>query len=382
MDKIQRRERIEYLDYAKALSIFMVLMCHRLLLIIPVLGFAMPAFFIISGYTSKNRTDLREYAIRLAKRLLVPYWTACAVYCVLDVVRAYAFGYSDWHIVIPGFVTLLYGSSYKIPVIGGIGEFIRQSALSEIVGTQCLMDIMTPLNCHLWFLPVMFSGAIIFSVIMRYRKANMLRDILLIVVLILVGAIELIPGMIQLPYGIGRAFPAAAYMLVGRIFKEKDIFDKGGIILRTCIAVITAAIGVFLGTKGYMNGGWNSSYYGAGGVLGLYLSFIAGMLLVYAGVILCKMIWRSPFKKLKYVLGVIGRNTMPVYLWHYILFMIADMIAVHIFNYQMTPDIYWGELFDGNYLLYRWIVLLITWAVLVGVGEYKNNRYIKTERKE
>lgn len=376
---MQDKRRIEYFDYAKAISIFMVLMCHRLLLKIHVLGFAMPAFFVISGYTSKNSPDLRKYVKRQVKSLLVPYWVACAVYCVIDVIRAYVFEYSTWRIVVPGLATLVYGSSYNVPVIGELGRFIRESSPQGNLEIPWLMDIMTPLNCPLWFLPVMFSGSLIFTIVVRYRNESRLRDTLLIAALIAAGAVEIIPGMIQLPYGIGRGFLAAAYMLIGRIFKEKDIFNKGSSIVKTCISVAAAAGGIFLGTKGYMNGTWNSSYYGSGGALGLVISFVAGLLLVYAGVMLCRMIWLSPFNKLKYVLGVIGRNTLPTYLWHLALFFVADLIAVFGFKWQVTPEPYFVEMFDGTHLLYRWIVLFVTWAVLVVVGEHKN---IKTGKKE
>ena len=378
---MREKERVEYLDYAKAISIFMVMMCHRLLLKVPILGFAMPAFFIISGYTSKTEIDLRSYALKKAKTVLVPYWTACAVYSIIDVIRAYAFGYSNWLIIFPGLGSLVYGSSYNIPVIGEFGKFIKESYINGNLNTPWLMNIMTPLNCHLWFLPVLFSGSIIFAIIMRYRKWGPLTDFLLITVLILAGAIELIPGMIQLPYGIARGFVAAAYILIGRIIKERDLFNKGSVMQKTCTSIAAAAIGIFLGTKGYMNGNWNMSYYGDGGVWGLYISFIAGLLLVYAGVMLCKMIWCSPLEKLKYVLGVIGRNTLPAYLWHLLLYFIADLVAVFALGWQTTPEPYYVEMFDGSHLLYRWVVLFISWALLIVWGEYRRNRCGKRIKK-
>ena len=378
---MREKERVEYLDYAKAISIFIVLMCHRLLLKVHILGFAMPAFFIISGYTSKTEIDLRSYALKKAKAVLVPYWTACAVYSIIDVIRAYAFGYSNWLIIFPGLGSLVYGSSYNIPVIGEFGKFIKESYINGNLNTPWLMNIMTPLNCHLWFLPVLFSGSIIFAIIMRYRKWGPLTDFLLIVVLILTGAIELIPGMIQLPYGIVRGFVAAAYILIGRILKERDIFNKGSVMQKTCTSIAAAAIGIFLGTKGYMNGTWNMSYYGDGGVVGLYISFIAGLLLVYAGVMLCKMIWCSPFEKLKYVLGVIGRNTLPTYLWHFVIYFLADLFAVYVIGWQTTPEPYYVEMFDGSHLLYRWVVLFVTWTLLIIWGEYRRNRCGKRIKK-
>lgn len=373
MSKSPKSERIEYLDYAKSIAIFMVLMCHRLLLKIHILGFAMPVFFIISGYTSKDQTDLRQHIKRVVKSFLVPYWIACAIYSVLDVFRAYAYGYSDWRIIISGFATLVYGSSYNVPVIGDLGKIVMESARDGVLEFPWLMNIMSPLNCHLWFLPVIFSGSIIFTIYTRYRKKNILIDILIIIGFILIGAIEIIPGMIQLPYGIGRAFPAAAYMIIGRIFKEKDIFNQGSAIFKTCISVVAATIGIFLGTKGYMNGDWNRSYYGPGGILGLFLSFIAGLLLVYAGVMLCKMIWLSPIKPLKYILDVFGRYTKPVYLWHLAIYFAADLIAVFIFHWQMTPEPYWVEIFSEGHLLYRWLVLFISWVILAYLGKIVSN---------
>lgn len=375
MTYIPEQGRIEYLDYAKAIAIFMVLMCHRCLLKIHILGYAMPVFFILSGYTSKDQTDLRRYAGKLVKSFLVPYWIACAAYGVLDVIRAYAFGYSDWRIIISDFAALVYGSSYNVPVIGGLGRIVMESARNGVLEYPWLMNIMSPLNCHLWFLPVIFSGSIIFAIYMRFRKKSGVIDILMIVGLILAGAIEIIPGMIQLPYGIGRAFPAASYMLIGRIFKEKDIFNRGSTVQKTCISIVAAAIGIFLGTKGYMNGNWNRSYYGPGGVIGLFLSFLAGLLLVYAGIMLCRAIWLSPLKPLKTVLDVLGRNTMPVYLWHLALYFAADLIAVFVFRWQMTPEPFWVEIFDGGHLMYRWVVLFITWSLLAGFGEKTRRRY-------
>ena len=72
---------------------------------------------------------------------------------------------------------------------------------------------------------------------------------------------------------------------------------------------------------------------------------------------------------------------MPVYLWHLLLYFIADLVVVFALGWQTTPEPYYVEMFDGSHLLYRWVVLFISWALLIVWGEYRGDWFGKRIKK-
>ncbi len=78
-----RRRRIEWVDVAKCVGILMVMYGHNWLdwkYAYLFNAFHMPLFFILSGYTFSVKGNLRDFVLRKAKALLVPYCTFACIY--------------------------------------------------------------------------------------------------------------------------------------------------------------------------------------------------------------------------------------------------------------------------------------------------------------
>ena len=121
-----KKKRIEYLDYAKALAIFYVLINHSAFDFVGLNCFTMAVFFISSGYTYNSDNDsFGECFVKKLKRLMVPFWIAMAVSALLEIVRAPFIGYGDARSVIPVIVNLIYGSGL-VPNVGDFGRMLAE----------------------------------------------------------------------------------------------------------------------------------------------------------------------------------------------------------------------------------------------------------------
>lgn len=102
-NSISKPHRVSYLDYSKAIGIFLVIWGHSgaaftrsdtaNYLTRIIYQFHMPLFFIISGIgisisLKNNRADLKKKAVRLSERLLLPYVFWSAVYIPLNILAA------------------------------------------------------------------------------------------------------------------------------------------------------------------------------------------------------------------------------------------------------------------------------------------------------
>ncbi len=101
-NSISKPNRVSYLDYSKAIGIFLVIWGHSggtlrsdtsNFIVRIIFQFHMPLFFIISGIgismsLKNNRADLKKKAVRLSERLLLPYVFWSAVYIPLNILAA------------------------------------------------------------------------------------------------------------------------------------------------------------------------------------------------------------------------------------------------------------------------------------------------------
>lgn len=105
-------QRIEWVDYAKALAIFSVVLLHThadMLLSEIINGYVMPLFFFISGYLFSYRRNpaYGPFARKRCRQLIVPYlWLSVLSYlCWLIILRHYGNNPADnisWYMPIAG----------------------------------------------------------------------------------------------------------------------------------------------------------------------------------------------------------------------------------------------------------------------------------------
>ncbi len=220
-----KTKRIEYLDYAKAFAIFSVLFKHSSIYFTGINCFTMAVFFIASGYTyNPDKDSFCERFVKRLKRLMVPFWIVMAMDIILETIRATFIGYGTETEAIPIIANLIYGSGY-FPNCGKLGQLLIGST-PFVYNSKYMVNIIMPTNCHLWALPAMFTGYMIFSLYLKIVKnRNIFTDIVSIVILLLLASIETIQGIFQLPFGMGRGFVCTAFMIVGFFFKEYKTFE-------------------------------------------------------------------------------------------------------------------------------------------------------------
>lgn len=372
------KERLDYIDYVKAICIFWVLMEHRLLRPDGVGAFMIPAFFIVAGYTySPGTAGFMDYAIRRGKRLLVPYWIMMAFYAVVEAVRAPLFGYAGADIIIPALIPALYGSSRNLPCIGEFGQYVL-NIMSYKPQVPGFIDMILPSNCFMWFLPAMFSANIVFYFVSKYRKNTRWYDGLAIFGLLALTSLETLPGMIQLPYGLGRGFMGAAFMLLGLKLRETDYPADNhmtGQLLCLCIAIPISVLSV---VYEYDCLGFVVSYYGAHLPVDVFISFICGTAFSYVVIFICKLISKAPVKPLCSFLSLAGSNSMGLYLWHMLIFFLGDLFMVFGMKETLSPGFFFMECFAGKCFAYRWLMVILAYVFLTGIAYLRKKNNIKS----
>lgn len=368
------KKRIEYLDYAKAFAIFTVLFNHSAIEFRGMNCFTMAVFFISSGYTYNSDKD--SFGVCFAKklkRLMVPFWIAMAVSALLEAVRAPFIGYGSAKAAIPVIANLIYGSGL-FPNFGNLGKLLMEIP-PYTYNTKYMIDIVMPTNCQLWALPVMFMGYMMFYLYRKLvKRENAFTDIAAIVVLLLLASVETVPGIFQLPFGIGRGFVCAAFMIVGFRFREHGILEDTNVPRTIVIMLISLASVIGSILLGSDMSGMVISAYGPYGVLSVVLTFICGLGSAYVVFMICNYITLLPVKPVKDVLAVVGRNTMEIFLWHFTVFFVFDAIFILICNPVLSPNRFYDELFSEAYLSYRVIRIVLTIVVLSLYGQIKSQK--------
>lgn len=369
-----KRQRIEYLDYAKAFAVFAVLLTHSYFTFPGMNCFTMAVFFIAAGYTyHSDHESFKEFFVKKLKRLMVPFWLVMAMSVLLEIVRAPFIGYGTVREVIPILANLLYGSGL-FPNCGKLGQLLINST-PFTYNSRYMIDIIMPTNCHAWTLPAMFTGYLIFYCYRKtVKKKSTLSDVAAIAVMLLLASIETVPGIFQLPFGIGRGLFCAALMIAGFWFKEHDTFEdtnKIRIFITLAVCAAVTVISVLLGSYG---SDLVISNYGPYGVLSVILTFLGGLCSSYLMIMLCRFLHMLSIKPLNNMLAVVGRNTMEIYLWHFAVFFVFDAIFILTCNPVVSPSVYVDELFNDGYCLYRVLRIILTVVCLSLYGEMKGKK--------
>lgn len=367
------KEKIQIIDYAKAFGIFMVLLDHLgyssvVAYLLPVL----PIFFVSAGYVFKlGGKSFGSFVKQKGRKLLLPFWLAMLVYMVMEVFRAGYFGYaSPLAVVRLSLTEAIYGSG-MVPMLGRWGAILAAETPWQELSVPPI-DIVLPSNCHLWFLPAMFSACCIYYFFAKYKeRMNSGVKITLGILVLLIAGIETVPGMSQLPYGFGRGCVGAVFFLFGGWLKESGLFERksGHEMLRYFIAgLAVSAVSLLLGTRA---GGMVISNYGPYPFFSVFVYAAGGCGASLALLILCRYIELSPLNSLKKMLAAIGRNTMSIYLWQFLILNVADIVFLRLTGIEPEPANFYTVVISGKYFWYKLALLGITTASLTYYGLWK-----------
>lgn len=321
--------RSNYIDYAKALCIVMVVFIHTgFSALNNIILFAMPLFFAATGYTfSMGKRSFGENIIIRFKSIMLPYFLLMLFYTLVEMLRAKLFGYGDARVAYPALINTVYGSGI-IPLNGGIFDYLKE-IMSYKAQPQTGVDLILPANCHLWFLPAMFTAYLIFSSVVKFVRKNHLSKILVVICLILFASVEVVfMQTYQLPFGLGRGAIGAAFMLFGFWIKEYKLLEnksKRYYIITNILALVIFVGALYSGSDG---SALVRSIYGPHGVLSVFATFVGGVAGIWLIMSLCMIIEKLPTKQIKKLLSYTGRNVMTVYSWHMAVKFLFDAVYI------------------------------------------------------
>lgn len=305
-----KKQRVEYIDCAKFIGIFLLLIEHAGnwtdlssgggydTLKLWICSFHMPLFFIVYGMVSsykglKSWNDWKNYGLHQIKALVVPY--------------------ALW--------SMIYANGFGVKFFLGVGY-----------GSNPSLSYANT-NAVLWFLPTMFISTLLYQLVLNFldEKSKTIaytRLGICIIASIMLSQICSKFGSIRFPWGIDVALLGTVFMLVGHYGVQRVLFyclqdQKKSILLLTLCGSIGAVLS-------YMNKPLNGPYpvtvmaiaeYGKNiiaFVLGAVASTIA--VLVVSGNIKGKWI------------SYLGQHTLIIMAVHYILFPYTLFLTKLIFG--------------------------------------------------
>lgn len=302
------KERFIWVDYAKVLSICLVVSFHAPPRIEGYAGdviqlLRMPAFFLIAGYLFKIEkfTSLWQFIKHRSIQLLVPYASFFTLFYIL------------WLVVGRNMVG---GEELEYHVLEPLYEFI--SGNPTIVIAPC------------WFICCLFSIQIIYYLLAKYIPRKYL-----LALVILFPYLNCLTNLYGLPWNLAMAFNYIPFYAFSNQYKE--LITR--ISWKQWPVIVSALIVVLLSTY-YINSEneW----------IGCTLHTVNGLLILPAYILLCKTI--SIHKTAYRFVEFIGRNTIIILAIQNYIIGIIKIICTR----------FYGEnIFDDNYLLHISIVLFV-----------------------
>lgn len=304
MEEIVKKDRVKWIDTAKFLGIFFI-MIHHIGYIPEYISvvyspFILSVFFFASGYVSKS-TDFKTYIKKKSLTLLLPW--------------------------------LIYG---LVMVLVSVLAQRNISVLPYEIGRMFLQ--VRDYGDKLWFIPCLFVSSLIFFFI---ERLNTTKSFILSLLIALVGIFystyfpAVFPwGTNFLPWHINIALVAQFFMTVGKLFKGKaeeyaDKFFKPVFVLPLTVlyVALVLVINIFIGDFYSVQAYGNKPY-----------SFILWFIIEFFS--LAVIIGVSKIVKVNKFTAFVGQNTLLYYVFHIEIERFLSTIFRRIFFGDMTYDFY------------------------------------------
>lgn len=294
----KKNNRLEWLDFGKAMGILMVLMVHAecRLGVVTFYGgmFYMPVFFVAAGYTYRRKAgeSFGSFLKKKAKRLLIPYVGTSAFLWMFFWVKDSVFGGNPLDLKLHTILGILY-SRNQMYAMGYHGE------------NPVLMDV---LNAPLWFLTAMFLTYVYYELICRSGKKYPVLITGLAASVLWHWSTDLL-----LPWSLDAVPYFACFMAAGEWLRKRAGIKNQGKQWKW----ILTALAVFL-LSAHWNGSVNLScgFYGKSMLVYLAAGITGSVLIFAAGAAVGKI---CPF--VSRIFGWIGQETLPILCFHMFLFM-------------------------------------------------------------
>ena len=332
----KEKKRICYIDIAKCIAVFFVIVCHTGLIFPDTMQggmptkivhfaftFHLPVFFLASGYFFKLDQPLNlQFFKKSFRNLIVPYIVCCIIITIFALIVACFNGASKMEILIFWIKASLYGCGSENPL--------------QIIPTGQIGGI--------WFFLGLFWAQILILLVRRLP----LPGIWLFAIFMVDWYIA--QRYLILPFSLSTAPCAALFVYAGTLAKKYQVFDLKniGVTIATVICLVIWLVYIFA-TDYHMGMSLPILPHGLLDIIG---SFAGGFIVVK----LCKLC-EAHLGQLSKFLQWIGRNTLVVF-------------AVHIIQDNVIGD-YW-DILSAKLSIYfpdlAWIPFLIIRCLLIALA--------------
>ena len=266
------KERINWIDQAKGIGIFLVVIGHMnipLKLSVFIFSFHMPLFFFISGYLyneNKYSKDLKSIIISKATTLIWPFITFTIFACLLLILTK------------------------------------ENDLLKSFNFVEFLKGNRSP-NTPLWFLTALFTTELLFSQIIRFFKHKFL--LIFIFILVVAGFINASTLKIEGLLNIHIALIALLFFSGGWFFKKYGWINKFGGSNKQLLQIAISLILLLVVSLNNSKIDMLENNYG-----NIALMILAAFLGIIFTVLLAKQFLR--FKLVKTIVDYLGKNSLTI----------------------------------------------------------------------
>lgn len=310
---VKAKKRIDWLDLAKLIGIYFVIMAHQPInqdVIFIFNGFAIPLFFFLSGITTSNKS-VKEDIIKSARTVLVPY------------VCFFVISYFIWWLPI---------EFYRHPETWNrdFTDIILKPFVGLLVGFAGNSSYSTMVNSPLWFLPCFFWTKVIDTLVNAVKNKTVYR-----ILNVLIFALSIVLFKLNLNVGPFRILIQAILLypilLCGKFFKKyllKYFTDETLSIKKRLVIFIEFAVSLALfALRTYLEKKLNivSIYMG---FQGSWLQCLFGAITgVWAVISFSRLIGRSPK-----VLRTLSQNTLTILGFHIVIYLYLIIFLDKVLN--------------------------------------------------
>lgn len=314
----QESKRTEWIDICKALAIYCMVLGHtgtsqQVSTIIHV--FHMPVFFILSGYcfNEKKNSNMKTFIKKRFLTLIVPYFVfGIALFAFWDVALFALHRQAEMRNITNLMTSILWNNA-------------NASAFGVIQ----------------WFLPCLFFAEIIFSVLLKISKNNILLSGGIL--LLSIGG-YLIPLVldIRLPWALDCALMASAFYGLGWIVRKTLIFEKISELVKSKKVIcwlIIVVVAVAMIPSVFYNGPVNMRTITYGNYF-LYIvnAVVYSFLMILVSMLLEQMLYHN---KVCDALEWIGRNTLVVLLLNSTCVRVYEVLLGRLLGKLSQTVVFW-----------------------------------------
>ena len=325
--------RIVWLDYGKALAIYLVVLAHTAIFK-PVEAFIytfhMPFFFFMSGYlfSFDKYPSYLQFAKRRFKQLIIPY-------VILNLIT-----YLLWFFV-----------------LRKVGDDANEavSVFSPLIAAAVVNAKAMVHDVPLWFLAALFVVENLYYLLYKNKRYNIIVTSILFVIVV----INVTFNPVRLPFCLDIALVALLFYRLGCVLKEKGdkIFKP---YLFVVSVVVMTLVFIFNGKVAMHTNTYNNIFmFVIGGASGCYfMSYI------------CKML-QGLFGERKFVCAI-AKDTLLICAFHLIIFAVLKGVMLYVF--KIDPSILTGTVFLN--VIFAFISMMICVGVSIMLDKLNLKRFV------